>query len=280
MESQVKDHYNSDNLTENIKTALIKAGKNLSSLNPKEIGIIDQLHIGGAPASIKLFKKAGLKSGELVLDAGCGVGGSARLMAEQFNCKVTGIDLAQKFIEAAKFLTQCTSFENNAEFKQGSILKMDFDDNTFDAVLCQHVLMNIEDKTAACKEFYRVLKPGGKLILHEVTKGNNIKLHFPVPWASKPSISFLEPWRMLSDILDIQGFQTKLYSDESDTALFWQERAKTAVQKTGFNTRKLGPGLVFGDNAQFFANNMYKNLKENAIHVIESVLEKEHVEKI
>ena len=166
MESQVKDHYNSDNLTENIKNALIRAGKNLSSLDPKDISIIDQLHVGGAPASIKLLKKAGLDADELVLDAGCGIGGSSRLMAQLFNCRVIGVDLAQKFIEAAGFLTQYTGFESKTRFKQGSILELDFADSTFDAVLCQHVLMNIEDKAVAVKEFFRVLKPGGKLILH------------------------------------------------------------------------------------------------------------------
>ena len=275
MESQVKEHYNSDNLIESIRHALIKAEKDLSNLNPKDIGIIDQLHTGGAPASIKLLKKAQLNPGALVIDAGCGIGGSSRLMAEQFNCKVTGVDLAQKFIEAADFLTQCTGLENKTKFKQGSILDLEFTDNSFDAVLCQHVLMNIKDKAAAIKEFFRVLKPGGKLILHEVTRGNsNTDIYLPVPWASKSSISFLEPWETLADILENQGFKTLIYSDESGAALEWNERVKKANQKRVFNPQDLGPGLIFGDNAQFFAKNMCHNLKENVVCLIEIVLEK------
>ena len=277
MESQVKDHYNSDNLTENIKNALIRAGKDLSSLDPKDISIIDQLHVGGAPASIKLLKKAGLGADEFVLDAGCGIGGSSRLMAQLFNCRVTGVDLAQKFIEAADFLTQCTGLDSKTRFKQGSILELDFADNTFDAVLCQHVLMNIEDKAVAVKEFFRVLKPGGKLILHEVTKGSDVKIEFPVPWASQSSISFLQPWDTLAEILGTRGFKTLIYSDESDAALSWQEMAKKVTEKRVFNTRDLSPGLVFGDNAQFFPENMYNNLKNNAICLIESVQEKNYI---
>lgn len=277
MESQVKDHYNSDNLTENIKNALIRAGKDLSSLDPKDISIIDQLHVGGAPASIKLLKKAGLGADEFVLDAGCGIGGSSRLMAQLFNCRVTGVDLAQKFIEAAGFLTQCTGLDSKTGFKQGSILELDFADDTFDAVLCQHVLMNIEDKRAAVKEFFRVLKPGGKLILHEVTKGSDAKIEFPVPWASQSAISFLQPWDTLAEILGAQGFKTLIYSDESDAALSWQEMAKKAAQKRVFNTRDLSPGLVLGSNAQFFPENMYNNLKNNAICLIESVQEKSYI---
>ena len=103
METQVKQHYNSDNLTEKIKTALINAGKDLSNINPKEISIIDQLHVGGAPASIKLLKKIHFDKDDLVLDAGCGIGGSSRLIAQEFDCRVTGLDLAEEFIEAARF---------------------------------------------------------------------------------------------------------------------------------------------------------------------------------
>lgn len=277
MESQVKDHYNSDNLTENIKNALIRAGKDLSSLDPKDISIIDQLHVGGAPASIKLLKKAGLGADEFVLDAGCGIGGSSRLMAQLFNCRVIGVDLAQKFIEAADFLTQCTGLEKKTRFQQGSILELEFADNTFDAVLCQHVLMNIKDKAVAVKEFFRVLKPGGKLILHEVTKGSDEKIEFPVPWASQSSISFLKPWDTLAEILETRGFKILIYSDESDTALSWQEMAKKATKKRVFNTRDLSPGLVLGSNAQFFPENMYNNLKNNAICLIESIQEKSYI---
>ena len=276
MEAQVQDHYNSDNLTENIKNALIRAGKDLARLDPKDIGIIDQLHTGGAPASIKLLKKAELGPDEFVLDAGCGIGGSSRLIAGQFNCRAIGVDLAQKFIEAANFLNKCTGLEDKVKFQQGSILNLEFQDNTFDAVLCQHVLMNIEDKNAVINEFYRVLKPGGKLILHEVTKGSNDDFYFPVPWASKSSISFLQPWNTLADILDNQGLKTLTYSDESETSFALWERVKKATEKRVFNTIDLGSGLVFGENARFFGENMYKNLKENSVCLIESIQEKSY----
>ena len=193
MESQIKNHYNSDNLTQKIKTALINAGKNLSTLKPKDLSAIDQLHTGGAVASLELLKKINLSPDALVLDAGCGIGGSSRLLARQFNCRVIGIDLADKFIPAANFLTQCTALENLVSFQQGSILDLPFEENTFDAILCQHVLMNIKDKSRAAKEFFRVLKPEGKLILHEITKGQSNTLDFPVPGLHPRTYPFLIP---------------------------------------------------------------------------------------
>ena len=53
--------------------------------------------------------------------------------------------------------------------------------------------------------------------------------------------------------------------------------AKKVTEKRVFNTRDLSPGLVFGDNAQFFPENMYNNLKNNAICLIESVQEKSYI---
>lgn len=274
MESKIKKHYNSKNLTANIQTALIKAGKNLSKLKPKDLFRIDQLHTGGANASIELLKKINFKQDALVLDAGCGIGGSSRLLAKQFGCRVTGIDLADKFIQAANFLTQCTGFENKVAFQQGSILDLPFDENTFDAILCQHVLMNIKDKSTTAKEFFRVLKPGGKLILHEITKGGGKTLLFPVPWASTVSISFLEPWDILSGILEKLGFKTLYYSDETPFACSWWEKVKAVSQKTNRRANTLGPGLVFGDNAKFFGKNMHANFKNNSICLVEAVLKK------
>ena len=276
MESEIKNHYNSDNLTQNIKTALIKAGKNLSNLDLKDLSPIDQLHTGGAPASIELFKKIRLSPDVLVLDAGCGIGGSSRLLAKQFNCKVIGVDLADRFIETATFLTHYTKLENNVAFQQGSVLDLPFENNTFDAILCQHILMNIEDKSTAVKEFFRVLKQGGKLILHEITKGENDTLLLPVPWAGKSSISFLEPWDILSTILAKQGFETQFYSDETPAACSWWEKVKVVSQTRSPQPNSLGPGLIFGNNAKFFGKNMQTNFKNNAICLVEAVLKKSY----
>jgi len=278
MESQIKNHYNSDNLTQNIKAALIKAGKNISSLKPKDLSAIDQLHTGGAIASIELLKRINFSSDALVLDAGCGIGGSSRLIAEQFNCRVIGIDLADKFINAANYLTKCTAQKDLVSFQQGSILDLPFEENTFDAILCQHVLMNIKDKSKTIREFFRVLKPGGNLILHEITKGENHSVLFPVPWASSPAISFLESWNFLAGILEEQGFKTSSYSDKTSEACSWWEKVKAVSEKRNLPAKGLGPGLVFGSNARFFGKNMHANFKNNCLCLVEAVLKKSYDE--
>jgi SAM-dependent methyltransferase len=274
MESNVKDYYNSDNLRQNIETAFIKAGKPPVNLELRDLSPIDQLHTGGARASMDLFKKIQLSSNAVVLDAGCGIGGSARLLAQQTNCKVIGVDLADRFIEVATFLTRCTRMDHLVTFQQGSILDLPFEDHTFDAVLCQHILMNIEDKSRAVKEFFRVLKPGGELLLHEITRGEHDRLLFPVPWAGKAGISFLDTWESLSALFERQGFDIRFSANETRAAWVWWEKVKAVSQRKGHQPNGIGPGLIFGENAAFFGNNMHTNFKENAICLMEAVLKK------
>ena len=122
----------------------------------------------------------------------------------------------------------------------------------------------------------KLRKQGGKLILHEITKGENKPLIFPVPWAGEASISFLEPWNIMETLFEKQGFETKFYSDATSAACLWYEKVKTVSQKNPPRPNCLGPGLVFGDNANFLGKNMHENFKNNAICLVEAVLKKSY----
>lgn len=277
MDTSVQDHYDSHNLSQRIQNALEESGKDISAILPKDLAAVDQLHTGGAAATLGLMEKAKVSKknppGEVhILDAGCGIGGSARLLCKNFNCRVTGIDLAPSFIETARELTGLCKLSHCIEFEQGSVLEMPFENDSFDAILCQHILMNIQDKETALKEFYRVLKPGKLLILHEIFQGENKALALPVPWAADHGISFLEPWDKFNSLLGSTGFSPDHFSDETNNALSWWEM----IQSAGKNKkpRPLSPHLVFGSNAAFFATNMQDNFKNNSIQCIEAIYKK------
>jgi SAM-dependent methyltransferase len=277
MESPVEDHYHSQNLSQKIQDALIKSDKPTTPLDTKHLAAVDQLHTGGAGATIKLMEKTNFSekktAGDIhILDAGCGIGGSSRLLAKTFNCRVTGIDLAPAFIETAGDLTRWCELDSFIDYEMGSVLNMPFKTDTFDAVLCQHILMNIQDKQTALKEFYRVLKPGGSLILHEIFQGENKTIALPVPWAGDPSISFLLPWEEFKSFPGDPGFTLDYFSDETQSASAWWQM----VQAAGANKkpRPLSPYLVFGPNAAFFAINMENNFKNNSIQCIEAIYKK------
>lgn len=270
MESQVKKHYHAQDLTRKIQEALEQAGKDIFSLAPKDLAPVDQLHTGGARATLSLMNKTGLAKNAHILDAGCGLGGTSRLLATAFDFKVTGIDLAPSFIETAKMMTQWCRLD--ISYHQGSVLELPFESGSFDGVLCQHILMNILEKKTALSEFFRVLKPGGKLILHEIFQGTGGGLALPVPWAGTPSISFLEPWAVFEPWVLDTSFTPEHMFDKTQEAISWWQKIHAAGQKN--IPRPLGSHLVFGEKAALFNTTMPKNFQNNAIQCIEAVFKK------
>jgi len=100
-----------------------------------------------------------------VLDAGCGMGGSSMYLAKKFDAMVTGITLSK--IQADIARKQCQS-ENiqTIDFKIEDALALEsFADNSFDIVWSLESCEQFYDKNLFIKNAYRVLKPGGKLML-------------------------------------------------------------------------------------------------------------------
>lgn len=222
-------------------------------------------------ATMDLAEKAGLTPKDRVLDVGCGIGGSSRLLAETTGCFVTGIDMVDPFVQAARFLTRSTGLKELNRFEQGDIVHTDFPDNSFDCIWCQHTLMNIKDKASLFAEFRRLLVPQGKLVLHEVIKGETDRIHLPVPWADDHGISFLEPWEEINLILTRAGFKRVYHQDLTEQAKQWWQRVKAAFKKMPEKPRPLGPHILFGNNGTYFGITMDANLQKNRIRVVEAV---------
>lgn len=98
------------------------------------------------------------KSNNKILDAGCGTG-SAFYYLKRFG-NVVGIDVSDEALRLAKRL---------GTVRKGDVTKIPFTDNIFDIVVCLDVLYHrwVEDYRKALSEFYRVLKPGGILLIRE-----------------------------------------------------------------------------------------------------------------
>lgn len=270
--SNIATHYGSDNLGKKIFEALVKAGKDTENLQLKDISVIDQLHTGGHMATLELAKRAGLSEKSLVMDAGCGIGGSSRLLAQTFQCKVTGIDLVPSFIEVARQLSQATQTMDALKFNCGDITNTGLDDDSFDVVWSQHTLMNIKDKDAVFAEFKRILKPGGIVVLHEIVQGIKSDIHLPVPWADNHDISFLVPRDEIERVILGNGFNCRFIEDRTDQAKLWWEKVDAATSKaSNAPQRPLGPHIIFGDNGKHFGQTMTKNLNEERIQLIEAI---------
>jgi tocopherol O-methyltransferase len=100
-----------------------------------------------------------------ILDVGCGIGGSSLYLAEKFQAQVTGITLSPVQADRATDRAKEAGLSAQANFKVANALEMPFADNSFDFVWSLESGEHMPDKTKFLQECYRVLKPGGRLML-------------------------------------------------------------------------------------------------------------------
>lgn len=118
----------------------------------------------GEPLAKDLIRKAGLSTGEKVLDAGCGTGIIGRLAFKEVGegGSVTGQDLNPGMLAVARSITK----DLPIAWQECSTENMPFENETFDAVICQMALQFMENRHDALQEMHRVLVAGGRLVLN------------------------------------------------------------------------------------------------------------------
>ncbi len=126
---------------------------------------------------------ASLKAGETVLDLGSGAGFDAFLAARKVGPagKVIGVDMTPEMIEKAR-QNAVKGKVTNVEFRLGEIENLPVDDNSVDVIISNCVINLVPDKNVAFKESYRVLKPGGRLMVSDIV------LLKPLPKAIRDSV--------------------------------------------------------------------------------------------
>jgi len=107
----------------------------------------------------QLADAAAIASGDRVLDVGCGTGVVAREALARVGStgRVTGLDVNDSMLSVARH--KCPAID----WRQGDVVKLPFDDESFDVVVSQFMLMFVADREAALKEMWRVLAPGGRM---------------------------------------------------------------------------------------------------------------------
>lgn len=116
------------------------------------------------PAQERLLASTNLKPGDNVLDVSCGSGLVTLPIAEVVSStgSVTGIDLSEGMIKKAQKRTEELNFDH-VTYKQMDAESLDFEDHSFDAVVCSLGLMYFPYPEKAIREMYRVAKPGAEV---------------------------------------------------------------------------------------------------------------------
>jgi SAM-dependent methyltransferase len=115
-----------------------------------------------------MAKRWGLSRARVVLDAGCGVGHWGRVLAPFLSPRATvvGVDREAAWVRKASAAAKSRGLRG-FRYRRGDVNHLPFEDARFDLVTCQTLLIHVPDPRATLREFMRVLKPGGMLILSE-----------------------------------------------------------------------------------------------------------------
>ena len=142
-----------------------------------------------------MARQAGVQPGQQILDAGCGVGGAAIFLASEYQARVTGISLSSRQIETARENAKKNGVEDLIEFEVMDYCNTSFKDQSFDLIWACESSSSAPDKAKMLKEWQRILKPGGQVILLDffATMQNNHPLieEWCSLWAMSPLVTKL-----------------------------------------------------------------------------------------
>lgn len=130
---------------------------------------------------------ANLKPGEVVVDLGSGAGFDALLAAEKLGTdgRFIGVDMTPEMLERARTNAVDAGYARTVEFREGLIEALPVASGSADVIISNCVINLSPDKKTACREAFRVLKPGGRLVI------SDILLSEPLPVEVAQSVSAL-----------------------------------------------------------------------------------------
>jgi MPBQ/MSBQ methyltransferase len=146
-----------------------------------------------------------LPAGTQVLDVGCGIGGSSRILGRDYGFAVTAVTISPQQVKRAQDLTPP---ELPVKFQVDDAMALSFPDNSFDVVWSVEAGPHMPDKALFAKELMRVLKPGGILVLADWNQRDDRQI--PLNFWEKPVMQqLLDQWSHPA-FSSIEGFSELL----------------------------------------------------------------------
>ncbi len=134
----------------------------------------DSFHPGGLRLTERLGALLGLGPGMRVLDVASGAGASAIFLAQRFGCEIAGVDYSEASVQAATCAAEAAGVGHLVRFEPGDAESLPVPDATFDAVVCECAFCTFPSKPLAAAEFARVLRPGGRVGLSDLTRAGPV----------------------------------------------------------------------------------------------------------
>lgn len=134
-----------------------------------EISGIETLHPGGFALTRRTAEVAGLKQGMRVLDVSSGRGTQAVFYAVEYGVDVKGVDISPEMVRKATERAAAAGVSDRVRFELGDSQKLRFANATFDVAINECAVGIPDDSPAVVREMARVVRPGGRVVIHEST---------------------------------------------------------------------------------------------------------------
>lgn len=188
----------------------------------------------------ELLKWGDIQQSEYILDAGCGIGGSALYLSDRYHAAVTGITLSPTQADRARKRAAIAGLADRVHFHVGDVLQTPFEDAQFDFIWSMESGEHYPDKAQFFRESYRLLKPGGRLLMAtwchrstdslagDLTELEQIHLASLYRVYHLPYVLSLPRYAHIAQQTGFQHIRTTDWSDA--VAPFWDDVIRSALE--------------------------------------------------
>lgn len=154
-------------------------------------------------------RQARIGPGERVLDVGCGTGDLCLLVAPRVgpDGMVTGVDISEEMLAVGRRKVAASPWAGRVRLQAGNALALDLPDNSFDVVTSGFMLRNVADLDRALREMHRVVRPGGRVILLELSHPRNPLLRVPFSLYFENVVPLLGRWAARRFQADVSPYE-------------------------------------------------------------------------
>jgi sterol 24-C-methyltransferase len=177
-------------------------------------------------------KKLELTSKDLILDAGCGQGVVSTFLAEKQGCKIEGITVVPFEVKKANFLAEKLKVSDKVKYSVMDYSKTKFNNNHFDCIYTTETLSHSINIRKTLKEFFRILKKGGRVAFFEYTLAENKDF-------SKSELKILEKIAKGSAMDGLKDFKHDKFQNVLSKVGFTNVKVENISENTGPSLARL-----------------------------------------